>query len=114
MDLELKYEVDERVAKKINVDVEQLQMNLAERESYYNEGANDMLDMIALYFLFTLDDEETKIKNKMLDLGYTEKSIGFNKSWFIFEQTGKEYFQLGFKTGFKKAIEMQRNAPTSQ
>ena len=108
MDLELKYEVDERVANKIKVSVEELQMNLEEREGYYNEGANDMLDMIALYFLANLDGEETNIKNRMIEDGFQDKATSLNKSWYIFETASEKYFQLGFKTGFKKAIEVQQ------
>jgi hypothetical protein len=105
--LEVERHVDLEVAKKLKVSVNKLQIKYEEKEAYYNEGIDVILEMMALVNIYDLEDEDAKIRHLVIGAGFKENAISTTKAWDIFDLTAKAYYELGFKTGFKEAMLLQ-------
>jgi len=67
---------------KIKKPVIEIEARSEEREAYYNERIDDMLEMTSAHFLDVLaDEEDSKIRSKAIGVGFKENAINVNKAW---------------------------------
>ena len=82
-----------------------------QNEAYYNAGANDTLEIMACLWLSQLEKEEAclNIRESIINDEFEENAKDYFKASQAFNMTAQEYFKLGFATGFKLAVEANRN-----
>jgi len=86
-------------------------MQSNENEAYYNAGADEMLEILACFWLSRLEQEKEclKIRETIINDEFEDNAKDYLKATQSFNIMAQEFFKLGFKTGFKLAIESDRN-----
>ena len=108
--LELKCDADIKVRNRAEK-LMQVKKDFNQNEAYYNVGADEMLEIMACFWLSRLEQEEAcfKIRDSIIDDEFEENVKDYLKASQTFNMTAQEYFKLGFATGFKLSVEADRN-----
>ena len=110
LSLELRCDADMKVREQAEKSI-QNSKDFNQDEAYYNVGADEILEIMACFWLAQLEKEATcfKIRETIIDDDFENNVIDYLKASQSLNLIAQEYFKLGFMTGFKLAVEGDRN-----
>jgi len=110
LNLELRCDIEMKVRECIEKSM-QSNKDFNKNEAYYNAGIDEMLEIMACFWLSQLEQQKVclKIRESIIDDEFEENVKDYFKASQSLNMFAQEFFKLGFSTGFKLAIESSKN-----